>query len=607
MGTGSCVARRTRRLSPTACGGVPQVTDVRYAPRPLTAQSSLPGLCPVEAALSQLSQAGAETRGAVFTRREVVEFILDMVGYTVDRPLFEKSLLDPSFGTGDFLFVVIERLLEAWRRQDDRCSAIDLADCIRAVELHRSTFETTREAVVHRLIEAGIDQATANALAGEWLVHGDFLLSELPPEFSFVVGNPPYVRQELVPDPLVTEYRARYTTVYDRADLYIPFIERSVGQLSADGKVGIICADRWTKNRYGGPLRKLLSEQFHLDVFVDMVDTPAFQSEVIAYPAIFVIGREKTGPTRVARRPEISRKTLESLARQLVNQKKRPSIGPITEVHDFADGAKPWILEASDQIRLVRRLEHTFPSLEEAGCKVGIGVATGADQAFIGRFDDLDVEDDRKLPLATTRDILSGEVQWRGLGVVNPFADEGGLVDLASYPRLKRYLELRREEIAKRHVARKAPANWFRTIDRIYPALVETPKLLIPDIKGEAHVVYEEGRLYPHHNLYFITSMDWDLRALRAVLLSGIAKLFVAAYSTRMRGGYLRFQAQYLRRIRLPLWSAIPHEMAAALVEASQSGDTSACNHVVFDMYNLTDRERNVVYNDNSECHLIGE
>ena len=94
-------------------------------------------------------------------------------------------------------------------------------------------------------------------------------------------------------------------------------------------------------------------------------------------------------------------------------------------------------MESSDQLALVRRLERDFPLIEEVGCKIGIGVATGADQAFIGTYDELDVEPDRKLPLAMTRDIITGTVKWRGLGVVNPFADEGGLVDLAKFPKLK--------------------------------------------------------------------------------------------------------------------------------------------------------------------------
>jgi hypothetical protein len=74
------------------------------------------------------------------------------------------------------------------------------------------------------------------------------------------------------------------------------------------------------------------------------------------------------------------------------------------------------MLGASDDLGLMRRLEAQFPTLEEAGCKVGIGVATGADQVFVGRFDALGVEPDRKLPLVMTRDIDTGSVKWRGLG-----------------------------------------------------------------------------------------------------------------------------------------------------------------------------------------------
>ena len=119
------------------------------------------------------------------------------------------------------------------------------------------------------------------------------------------------------------------------------------------------------------------------------------------------------------------------------------------------------------------------------------------------------------------------------------------------YPKLNAHLQRHRKAIAGRYIAKKNPENWYRTIDRITPALAARPKLLIPDIKDSAHVVFEQGTLYPHHNLYFIVSQQWDLRALQAVLLSSVAHQFVAAYSTTMRGGFMRFQAQYLRRIRL--------------------------------------------------------
>ncbi len=559
----------------------------------LLSQASFPDMCPLTAAVEELANAGSvEERGAIFTRREVVDFILDLAGYTPDQPLHRRRLLEPSFGTGDFLLPAIERLLTSWQSTGKTTRPLEtLGDCIRAVELHRDTFNRTFTSITTRLIADGIAAQTADAIANRWLVHGDFLLVNLPEAFDVVVGNPPYVRQELIPNVLLAEYRSRYTTLYDRADLYIPFIERALRSLASGGTLGFICADRWMKNRYGGPLRALVAKEFHLKAHIDMTDTPAFHSDVIAYPAITVITREKPGTTRLAYRPAVDGAALTKLAAELLATRLPKKPGAVRELVGVTSGTEPWIFESSDQLALVRRLEKCFPTLEETGCKVGIGVATGADQAFIGRFDNLDVEDDRKLPLVMTRDITNGTVEWRGFGVINPFADGAGLVDLDAYPRLKRYLEARKTEITGRHCAQKAPANWYRTIDRITPSLARRPKLLVPDIKGQAHIVYEDGTLYPHHNLYFITSDQWDLRALQAVLLSGIARLFVATYSTRMRGGFLRFQAQYLRRIRIPRWEDVNAELRSGLIKAATSGDRAACNRAAFDLYKLSEGE----------------
>ena len=572
-------------------------TALRMTLNLLLRQPSFVDFCQVTAAVEQLAHAGdAEERGAIFTRREVVDFILDLSGYTTDQALHKMSLLEPSFGDGDFLFPAVERLLLSWISAGKTDQPLeDLVDCIRAVEIHRHSFKRTQDALIVLLTDKGIAASEAVAIADKWLQHGDYLLTELPESFDVVVGNPPYVRQEMIPNVLLAEYRERYTTMYDRADLYIPFIERSLRLLKKNGTLGFICADRWMKNRYGGPLRALVAEGFHLKVHVDMTDTPAFHSDVIAYPAITIITREKAGTTRLAHRPSIDSTVLTELAIQLKAKHLPKAARDVRELAGITSGSEPWILESSDQLALVRRLEQAFPTLEEAGCKVGIGVATGADEAFIGLYDELDVEADRKQPLVMTRDIQSGTVQWRGYGVINPFADAGGLVNLDEYPRLKRYLEARKPKIAARHCAQKAPTNWYRTIDRITPSLTSKPKLLVPDIKGEAHIVYEDGKLYPHHNLYFITATDWDLRALQAVLLSGIARLFVATYSTKMRGGFLRFQAQYLRRIRIPNWSDVPDAMRRELREAAQAQDLAACNRAAFQLYGLSSEERSAL------------
>ncbi len=379
-----------------------------------------PGEHTLAAAMKRLESEGdADTRGAVYTRREVVDFILDLVGYRPDVPLFRYRILEPSFGAGDFLTPIVARLISSFaqhRRGGDDFQS--LRHALRAVELHAASFDATRAHIVEQLIQAGMKPVEATDLVGHWLVRGDFLLTPLEELFDFVVGNPPYVRQERIPRILLSEYRRRYRTVYDRADLYIPFMERSLALLGAEGAASFICSDRWMKNRYGSPLRAFVADNYQLQCYVDMVDTEAFHADVTAYPAITVFRRGRAGVTRIARKPRIDAVALSALAHDLVTE-PLPSESQVVEA---ANVVEPWLLDALGITETVRRLEKQYPTLEEADCKVGIGVATGADQAFIGEWDSLDVEDDRKLPLATTDDIRSGEgaalsIRSRRMGV----------------------------------------------------------------------------------------------------------------------------------------------------------------------------------------------
>ncbi|QDU61752.1 Modification methylase PaeR7I [Planctomycetes bacterium Pan216] len=561
---------------------------------PSLRQASLPGLCPISHALEDMASSGNEERGAIFTRREVVDFVLDILGYSVTKRLHKRRLLEPSFGHGDFLLRAIERLLHAWSQENGERDPDDLENAILGIELHQASYETTRERVIENL-KSSFPQSTAARLADCWLKQGDFLLIDIPGSFDFAVGNPPYVRTEKIPDALIREYRRRYHTIYDRADLYVPFIERSLSLLADDGQLGFVCSDRWMKNRYGAPLRRMVAEGFFMKYYIDMTGKDAFHSDVTAYPAITVISRESEGVTKVVSKDDFSMDVLQDLSRELLEDATPVAHNPqIRTASGFANGESPWLLSSCEQLALVRRLERDFPTIENAYCRVGIGVATGADKVFIGPFDELDVEEERKIPLATTRDINSGRVSWTGLGIVNPFEESGKLVDLSAYPKLRRFFEQRKADLVNRHVAKRSPRNWYRTIDRIHANLASTPKLLIPDIKGHASIVLEDGRLYPHHNLYFVTSEEWDLEVLLAILRAGLAFLFVSLYSTTMRGGCFRFQAQNLRRICLPRWEDVPRVAKTSLKNAIKEGDLSACRELTATLLGMTDNEKQV-------------
>lgn len=519
--------------------------------------------------------------GAVYTKPEIVDVILDLAGYSpLDRDLTKLRLLEPSCGDGAFIQAIVARVLASARhhraRIDWRSKGLERA--ITAVDLNPRAVSATREAVAGMLVAAGAPIARASDLAERWVNEADFLLETIPHRFDFVVGNPPYVRLEELPKQVLAAYRQKYSTLTDRADLYVGFFEKGLELLSERGVLAYICANRFAKNQYGAALRRLISDKFHVRHYVNLEHTQPFVSDVSAYPAIITIDRDAGKATMAGTLTDVMPETLAAIGLQA---RSLSDVGaPLSRFANWYPKGAPWSSTSSSESLLLARFQRSHPTLQDSGglTKIGIGVATGADAVFVLSSHSDSIESDRQLPLAMSRDVSPQRITWGGNFLVNPFAsvDDGSLVDLAAYPGLAGHLEQNGLQLRARHVARTRPVNWFRTIDRIWPALVQTPKLLIPDIQRGGVVGFDEGTLYPHHNLYWITSDAWDLCALMALLRSTHVLTQVRAHSVQMRGGSVRYQAQTLRRVHIPALSLLSSRTIEMLHAVARSADQGA-------------------------------
>jgi hypothetical protein len=458
-----------------------------------------------------------------------------------------------------------------------------LAPCIVAYDIDERNVECTRAAVVTVLLASGLSSATAGKLAKRWVQRADFLLADIAP-VDVVVGNPPYIRIEELSPLLHREYRARYATLFDRADLYIAFIERGLGLLRENGKLSFVCADRWTLNKYGAPLRKLIADQYAVTTYIDLHHASPFESEVIAYPSIFCFARATQGPVPVVVADTADEAECEAIAKFLRVGADVEGVQSATYDEWFV-GAAPWTLSSPAHVKVLRDLESKFQPISDT-TRVGIGVASGCDRVFILEAKQA-VESSRLVPLVMRDNIEQGRIGGKERFVLNVFDDSGSVVDLAKFPRLAAYLKKHESIIRARHVAKKNPNAWFRTIDRVYPDLVAQPKLLIPDIAGANEVAFDAGAFHPHHNLYFVVSELWDLEVLGGLLSSKVALFFVWSYAVKMRGGYLRFQAQYLRRIRVPAPEQISTAMAAKLKASFRKRDFATLDALAVEVYGL--------------------
>jgi hypothetical protein len=540
-------------------------------------------------ALTELNADPGTDHGEVFTRRWVVEMILDLVGYVADGDLTRRTIVEPSCGTGAFLVPIVERLLAAAGRS--RVEIGDLTEAIQAFDLLESNASLARKNVVATLLAADVSEDDAWCLAERWIRTGDFLLhAHEGGTADHVVGNPPYVRLENVPAATSDEYRRRWTTMRGRSDIYVGFIECGLQLLRSGGTLGFICADRWMRNQYGAGLRELVTRSYAVDTIVSMHDVDAFEDDVSAYPAVVVL-RNGTACRTAVIDAEASFGPTDATAATtwVAGRSRRRSTRTFSgsKLDTWFEGRDLWPTGSPDDLSLLADLESRFPPLQDpaTGTRVGIGVATGCDEVFITEDPDV-VESDRLLPLLKASDTRQGSAEWSGSYLVNPW-DEAGLVDLDEHPRLDGYLHAHAARLRGRHVAETKPNQWYRTIDRVDPTLTSRPKLLLPDIKASAHPVLDSGVVYPHHNLYYVVSDEWDLGVLGGLLLSDIANLFVGAYCVKMRGGAYRFQAQYLRRIRVPEVSTMDTGTARRLSASFADRDRAAATLAAREAYGL--------------------
>lgn len=537
--------------------------------------------------------------GEVFTRRWVVEALLDLTDYTSDRDLGALCLLEPSCGSGAFLGPAVERLLES--AQDHGRNLATLGAAIRAYDLQPGHVKAARSLCRDLLTSAGVRVAVAEDLVAQWVSHKDFLLTELDDrDVDVVIGNPPYIRYDDLPEAVAVAYRRTWSTMRGRGDIYIGFMERALQLLTVGGKVGFICADRWMRNQYGAPLRLLVASRYSIEHVWTMHDVDAFEASVSAYPAITVIANRQQGSAVVA---DTTSDFCDTSAQALSKWSRDGSPAGFSDVgveahrlpHWF-DGGELWPTGTPARLALIKHLNDHFPPLHDpagTGTKVSIGIATGADMVYVTKDRGV-VEPDRILPLAMREDLISGHFEWQGNYLVNPWSDDGSLVSLDDYPRLSAYLS-RRPELRQRHVARKAPHNWHRTIDKVHPDLTAMPKLLLQDMKAHIHPVLEPGGHYPHHNLYYVVSDSWDMEVLGGLLLSRVAQAFIEAYCVRMRGGTLRFQAQYLKRIRVPSFGELGKSVRAELRSAFRARDVYAATQAAAHAYNIDPKDYDVV------------
>ncbi len=189
--------------------------------------------------------------------------------------------------------------------------------------------------------------------------------------FDIVVGNPPYVRQEMLGD-YKPYFQEHYKVYHGVADLYAYFIEKGISLTKPKGLFGIIVSNKWMRANYGEPLRIWIKKQRIIRI-IDFGDLPVFQ-DATTYPCILILSIMKSLDHFQA--TQVSTLKFSSLDEYLDNNQYLVNQKTLSD--------KGWSLTDERTYRLINKIHSKGILLEKyAGEKIYRGVLTGLNKAFV--------------------------------------------------------------------------------------------------------------------------------------------------------------------------------------------------------------------------------
>ncbi|MCL4203200.1 MAG: Eco57I restriction-modification methylase domain-containing protein [Pirellulaceae bacterium] len=471
--------------------------------------------------------------------------------------LASVRLLDPACGSGAFLIEAFDQLHTAYQASNDR---------LQELRGHRSLFDLDRRILEHNLYGVDLnDEAieicrlslwiktaqrgkplasldhpirVGNSVVADSAVHPKaFDWQNAFPEvfgqggFDVVVGNPPYVRQELLS--LIKPYlQAAYRAYHGMADLYVYFYELGLRVLKPGGLLSFVVTNKWMKAGYGEPLRRFFAEEAWIESVVDFGHAKQIFEDADVFPSIVVARRPTDTPKpTTARLCAIPREQLriDDLSQQIEQQG--------TELPIEQLGHDAWQLEGAEVSELLAKLRSEHPPLAEfVRAKPSCGILTGYNDAFVidRATRDILISADPQCdsvikPYMRGQDVNRWTADWAGLWLIvlkssadftwswSNAGEDAEAVFGTTYPSI--YARMKATEPRLRSRQHKG-RHWWELRSCKYWDDFDLPKLLYQVIQFHSCYAIDSKGTYGNDKTFFIPTDDlYVLGVLNSALL----------------------------------------------------------------------------------------
>ena len=475
-----------------------------------------------------------------------------------DEVLQKTRVIDPACGSGAFLIAAFDYLMQQYERVDRELNALGckpkdgkllefdrsiLSNNLYGVDLLPESAEITKLSLWLKTAQAGktLTYLDDNIKAGNSIVadtnvadtafdwQAEFSQIFAEGGFDVVLGNPPYVRQELL-SPIKPYLQANYESYNGVADLYTYFYELGLKILKPGGVLSYIVANKWLRSGYGEPLRKFFASQGLLEQIIDFGHAPIFE-DADTFPCIVAVRKPNASLCISETESEIEQGKSEPNSPVIVCPVPREELANINltqyvQQHGYQISrdrftASAWSLEPPAVDDLMQKIQRVGVPLKDfAGVKPLYGIKTGFNEAFL--IDEATknslVQADPKSaeiikPLLRGQDIKRWYPQWDEVWIIFAHRD----IEIENYPIIKSHLEKYRTKLE----ARAGKQLWWQwQASPSFCNLFQQPKLSYQEIQFHPAYSYD-NRGYLTNNKGFIipTSELYILGVLNSALM----------------------------------------------------------------------------------------
>jgi len=388
--------------------------------------------------------------GQVYTPKDIVEKMINMYDFELEKDKSEFKIIDISCGSGNFLIPIIEKLSSLGKSPYEV-----VTNNIYGVDKDDFSVFLTKLSIILKYPE--LKEENLN------IIKGDILVDELKEinenEFDLIIGNPPYIGHKNISKEYKEKLYKKFITYKNKSDISYCFFEKSWELLKKQGKLIFITSRYFMEGKDSLEIRKFLKNNYSIIKIIDYNGYNLFKNANIS-PIIIKIGKDD-----LKEKFEYRYKIKDKFRDVEFNQ------------NNLED--KKWIIRPENQLKVLHKLYNKTNCTLDEIIEFKQGIITGLDKAFIVKDEDIEKYSLEKSLLKKW--IKNSNIRKNKIRDINNYKlIYSKDIDINKYPNTKKYLEQFKNRLGKRRECKRGIIKWYELQWPRKKELFEDEKIIFP-------------------------------------------------------------------------------------------------------------------------------